>query len=398
MAGKFKIGNFKETLSYRSKIIIIAGGSLLCLLSLFYTWHMAGQLREKEEYEIRLWSLAMNFVEEYGVDNPMIELLELNETGSSIPYIITDSGLRPRSWNLISQKTIENQDLLSKKLIKLAGENKPLSMDVRIRDKSWQTERIYIFYGNSNLHKSLSYFPIIQLVVIAVFVIFAMITYRTSEHDEQNKVWIGLAKETAHQLGTPISSLLGWTEYLKSQPVESSVVEEMDKDLTRLMKVADRFSKIGSETTLSPANVNEVVGESVMYFRTRIPKNVRLNYNGFAMAPIEAMLNTALFEWVTENLLKNSLDALQGQGEMDVKLSEKGEWIYIDFSDTGKGINKNNFKRIFEPGFTTKTRGWGLGLSLSRRIIEEYHKGRIFVESSEIGKGTTIRIMLKRLI
>lgn len=395
MARKFDIKNLRQNMSYRSKMIIIVVGSVLCLVSLLYTWHLAGQLRQKEDYEMRLWSLTMNLVEEYGIEEPLAEFREL---GSTIPYIITDADLRPKAWNLISDKIISDPNLLYDKLYKLSEVNDPLERTVRVRERAWQTERIYVFYGNSSLHTSLSYFPIIQIVVIAVFVIFALITYRTSEQDEQNKVWIGLAKETAHQLGTPISSLLGWIEYLRSQPVDHTMVEEMDKDLTRLMKVADRFSKIGSETTLSPANVNEVVGGSVMYFRTRIPKNVTLTYNGFAMAPVEAMLNTALFEWVTENLLKNSLDALQGQGEIDVRLHEKGEWIYLDFSDTGKGIHKNNFKRIFEPGFTTKTRGWGLGLSLSRRIIEEYHRGRIFVENSELGKGTTIRIMLRRSI
>lgn len=262
---------------------------------------------------------------------------------------------------------------------------------------AWNGSRFYIFYGNSRLQKTLTVFPFVQLAVIVIFIGFGFLTFRSSQEDEQNKVWIGLAKETAHQLGTPISSLLGWIEYLKTQHIDPSVVEEMNKDLTRLMKVADRFSKIGSETVLSPANVNEVVGSSVMYFRTRIPRNVTLSYNGLAIAPVQAMINGALFEWVVENLLKNSLDALQGQGEIDVRISDDLEWVYIDVKDTGKGIPKSNFKRIFEPGFTTKTRGWGLGLSLSRRIIEEYHKGRIYVVDSEPGRGTTIRIALKRL-
>ena len=240
-------------------------------------------------------------------------------------------------------------------------------------------------------------FPVTQLIVIVICIGFSFLTIRASQEDEQNRVWIGMAKETAHQLGTPISSLLGWVEYLKTQNIEPTVIEEMNKDLTRLMKVADRFSKIGSETVLSPANVNEVVGNSVMYFRTRVPRNVTLDYNGFAIAPVKAMMNTALFEWVVENLLKNALDALQGQGSIDVRISEDSECVYIDVRDTGKGIAKSNFKRIFEPGFTTKTRGWGLGLSLSKRIVEEYHNGRIFVVDSEIGKGTTIRITLKRL-
>ena len=179
--------------------------------------------------------------------------------------------------------------------------------------------------------------------------------------------------------------------------MDQSAVEEMQKDLTHLMKIVDRFSKIGSETPLTPANINEVVGESVMYFRKRIPRNVTLDYNGLAIAPVQANINAALFEWVVENLMKNSLDALQGHGAIDVRISSDEQHVMIDVKDTGKGIPKSNWKRIFEPGFTTKTRGWGLGLSLSRRIVEEYHQGKIAVTESEIGKGTNIRITLKRI-
>ena len=210
-------------------------------------------------------------------------------------------------------------------------------------------------------------------------------------------MWIGLAKETAHQLGTPTSSLLGWIEYLRTQEVDPSVVDEMNKDLLHLMKIVDRFSKIGSETVLTPMSVNEVVGETVMYFRNRVPRNVTLSYNGLAMAPVKANLNVALFEWVVENLLKNALDAMQGHGEIDVNLSSNDKSVIIEVRDTGKGIAKGNWNRIFDPGFTTKTRGWGLGLSLSRRIVEDYHHGKIVVAKSEIGRGTTFRITLKRL-
>ena len=236
-----------------------------------------------------------------------------------------------------------------------------------------------------------------QLLVITAFILLGFVAFRSAKHDEQNRVWIGLAKETAHQLGTPTSSLLGWVEYLRAQEVDPDAVNEMQKDLAHLMKIVDRFSKIGSETPLTPANINEVVGESVMYFRKRIPRNVTLDYNGLAIAPVRASINTALFEWVVENLMKNSLDALQGHGAIDVHISSDDKHVMVDVKDTGKGIPKGNWKRIFEPGFTTKTRGWGLGLSLSRRIVEEYHDGRIAVVDSEIGKGTTIRITLKRL-
>ena len=236
-----------------------------------------------------------------------------------------------------------------------------------------------------------------QWLIIFIFILFTYIALQSTKQDEQNRVWIGLAKETAHQLGTPTSSLLGWIEYLRTQEVDPSVVDEMNKDLLHLMKIVDRFSKIGSETVLTPMSVNEVVGETVMYFRNRVPRNVTLSYNGLAMAPVKANLNVALFEWVVENLLKNALDAMQGHGEIDVNLSSNDKSVIIEVRDTGKGIAKGNWNRIFDPGFTTKTRGWGLGLSLSRRIVEDYHHGKIVVAKSEIGRGTTFRITLKRL-
>ncbi|MFR4848759.1 sensor histidine kinase, partial [Alistipes finegoldii] len=276
---------------------------------------------------------------------------------------------------------------------KLTEENPPRTV------RFWWSNDHYhiIFYGRSALLKSLYYFPYVQILVITAFIMLGFIAFRSSKHDEQNRVWIGLAKETAHQLGTPTSSLLGWIEYLRSQNVDQGAVEEMNKDLTHLMKIVDRFSKIGSETPLTPANINEIVGESVMYFRKRIPRNVTLDYNGLAIAPVQANINAALFEWVVENLMKNSLDALQGHGSINVHISSDDKNVMIDVKDTGKGIPKGNWKRIFEPGFTTKTRGWGLGLSLSRRIVEDYHQGKIAVIESEIGKGTTIRITLKRI-
>lgn len=375
--------------SYRNRLIIIVVGMILGMMSLFYTSNMARQLREKENYEIELWSYAFSMMGQFGND-PLLDRIITSR--NSIPMIMLDENLVVINYFHISDEVMNHPDKLRKKLQQLSHQNKPMEITVRTTGT-----KFYIFYGNSRLQKTLAVFPFIQIGVIFIFIVFGFITFSTSKEDEQNKVWIGLAKETAHQLGTPISSLLGWIEYLRSQPVDQTMVAEMEKDLTRLMKVTDRFSKIGSETVLSPANVNEVVGSSVMYFNTRIPKNVKLEYNGYAIAPVKAMLNIALFEWVVENLLKNSLDALQGQGEIDVNISETDNWVYIDIKDTGKGISKSNFKRIFEPGFTTKTRGWGLGLSLSKRIVEEYHKGKIFVVDSEPGKGSVIRIALKRI-
>lgn len=375
--------------SYRNRVIIIAVGMVLGTASLWFTSKMAQQLREKENYEVELWSAAISLSGQFGSNNPL--MARIIDNRNSIPLIMFDENFTVRRYFNIPDKVINHPDLLSKQMTKMARQN-PL-----LKIVAFDGTEFFIIYGNSKLQRTLAIFPFVQIGVIFIFIIFGFITFSTSKEDEQNKVWIGLAKETAHQLGTPISSLLGWVEYLRSQDLDQGVVDEMEKDMTRLMKVADRFSKIGSETILSPANVNEIVGNSVMYFHTRTPKNVTLEYNGLAVAPMEAMINAALFEWVVENLLKNSLDALQGQGDIRVNISDTDDWIYIDISDTGKGIPKSNFKRIFEPGFTTKTRGWGLGLSLSKRIIEEYHKGKIFVVDSEPGKGTTIRISLKRI-
>ena len=384
----------KDWFSFRNRVVIIFVGVTLGALSLIYTNDMARRLKEKEQHDVALWAHAMERVNRdvLGgvITDPLVQ--DIMSNGNNIPFIITNENLEVINSHLISDKIIDHPDRLRQQINKFTEENPPLP--VRFM---WNSEHYHIiFYGQSGLLKSLYYFPYIQLLVITAFVMLGFIAFRSSKHDEQNRVWIGLAKETAHQLGTPTSSLLGWIEYLKSQDIDQSAVEEMNKDLTHLMKIVDRFSKIGSETPLTPANINEIVGESVMYFRKRIPRNVTLDYNGLAIAPVQANVNSALFEWVVENLMKNSLDALQGHGAIDVKVSSDEKYVMIDVKDTGKGIPKGNWKRIFDPGFTTKTRGWGLGLSLSRRIVEEYHQGRIAVIDSEPGKGTTIRITLKR--
>ncbi len=380
--------------SFRNRVVVIVVGIFLGAVSLLYTNHMAQRLKEKEQHDVALWAHAMERVNRDvlggSANDPLIQ--DIVSNGNNIPFIITNENLEVVESHLVSESIIDHPDRLRRQIDKFTEENMP--QPVRFM---WTNDHYHIiFYGKSGLLKSLYYFPYIQILVITVFILLGFIAFRSSKHDEQNRVWIGLAKETAHQLGTPTSSLLGWIEYLRAQEVDPAAVDEMQKDLTHLMKIVDRFSKIGSETPLTPANINEVVGESVMYFRKRIPRNVTLDYNGLAIAPVQANINAALFEWVVENLMKNSLDALQGHGSIDVRISSDDKQIMIDVKDSGKGIPKGNWKRIFEPGFTTKTRGWGLGLSLSRRIIEEYHQGKIAVTDSEIGKGTTIRITLKR--
>lgn len=383
----------RHLLSFRNRIVAIVAGVALVALSLLYTNKMAGQLREKEQHEVELWVHAMERVlRDVTVDtdnDPFVR--DILSKRNNIPFVITDENLTVIHAHLIPEKVLVHPDRLRRRIDRMSRENTPITIKYL-----WGHKHI-IFYGRSSLLKALYYFPYAQLGVISIFILLGYIAFRSTKQDEQNRIWIGLAKETAHQLGTPTSSLLGWIEYLRSQPVDQSAVEEMNKDLAHLMKIVDRFSKIGSETPLTPANINEVVGETVMYFRARVPRNVRIDYNGLAIAPVQASINTALFAWVVENLLKNSLDALQGHGIIDVRIASDERHVMIDVKDTGKGIPKSNWKRIFEPGFTTKTRGWGLGLSLSRRVIEEYHQGRIAVVDSEPGRGTTIRVTLKRV-
>ncbi len=370
-------------------------GIVLVGVSLLITNRMADSLREKEKHDVELWAKAMERVNRDAMGDymgdPLIEAIISNR--NNIPFIITDENLRLVSCHLVPDHVVKDPEKLRRAIERMKDENVPIV--VRFW---WTSEHNHIiFYGHSMTLATLYIFPYIQMLVIIAFVVVVLVAFRSTKQDEQNRVWIGLAKETAHQLGTPTSSLMGWIEYLRSQPVDQMAVDEMNKDLTHLMKIVDRFSKIGSDTPLVPANVNEVVGGSVMYFRKRIPRNVTLDYNGLAIDPVQANLNVALFEWVVENLMKNSLDALQGHGSIDVHISSDESHVWVDVKDTGKGIAKSNWKKIFQPGFTTKTRGWGLGLSLSRRIIEEYHHGRIAVVDSEIGRGTTIRITLKRV-
>lgn len=406
---KFPRINIVPVLSARRRTIVIAIGLALAAFSVCYTWKVSvdmkhedenavEQLRRDERNAVEMWEdiLRSTNIGGFGYNYDLLDKLAEH---TNVPLIIADERLNVLVTNLPDDIT-SDRERLRQEIMSMSRANKPISVSHRVTQQTIYT----IYYGTTDYSKLISsahsealvFFPYVQLVIILIFAIIAYIAFSSTKQNEQNRVWVGLAKETAHQLGTPTSSLLGWLEYLRTQPVDQMAVDEMSKDLAHLMKIVDRFSKIGSETQLSPVNINEVVGDTVMYFRRRIPRNVTLNYNGLAMAPIRVSMNAALFEWVVENLMKNSLDALQGQGTIDVVVGESGNTVFVEVSDTGKGIAKGNWTRIFEPGYTTKTRGWGLGLSLSRRIIEEYHRGKIGVVRSEIGKGTTIRVTLKR--
>lgn len=384
----------KNKVLEHGRVVVLILATILIVVSLFLTDYMAEALHHKESHDVELWAAAMERVNRDAmgdyINDPLVASIINNN--NNIPFIITDENLRVISSHLIPAEHLSSPELLHDVLTKMSEDNQPIVV------KFWWTKEHnhIIFYGHSLTLKLLYIFPYIQLFIIIVFVLVVFVVFRSLKQGEQNRVWVGLAKETAHQLGTPTSSLLGWIEYLREQPVDQMAVDEMQKDLTHLMKIVDRFSKIGSDATLTTESLNEVVGNSVMYFRKRIPRNVTLNYNGLAINVISAKVNVALFEWVVENLMKNALDALQGHGTINVTIGSDAKYAWVEVSDTGKGIPKSKWKRIFEPGFTTKTRGWGLGLSLSRRIVEEYHNGKIGVVESEIGKGTTFRVTIKK--
>jgi len=324
-----------------------------------------------------------------GLINSFISEIVVNS--ASIPVILTDSTKTDviAFGNLDSLQT-NNQTYFQETINTMTTQNQPIEIDLGEGGKN------YIFYQDSFLLTQLKYYPFVQFAIIGLFLLIAYVLFSTARKAEQNQVWVGMSKETAHQLGTPLSSLMAWLEILKSKSIEPEIITELEKDIKRLETITERFSKIGSVPKLENENVIKVLENAVNYIKSRVSKNVEFKINSLSGKEIYATMNIPLFEWVIENLARNSVDAMDGRGSITIDVLDQTESVYIDITDTGKGISKSNFKTIFEPGYTTKQRGWGLGLSLSKRIIENYHSGKIFVKHSEINKGTTIRITLNK--
>jgi len=310
---------------------------------------------------------------------------------ASVPVIITDSTRHNiyQCGNIPANK-IHDKVWMAKTLKSMASQNTPIRVDLA------DTGVHYIFYQDSYLLTQLKYYPVVQFAVIAVFLLIAYLLFSYARKSEQNQVWVGMAKETAHQLGTPLSSMVAWMELLKLKGLDEETVREIEKDVQRLETITDRFSKIGSAAKLEKTNVVEVVHETVNYIRSRISAKVSFTIVPDLSHEIIIPLNLHLFEWVIENLCKNAVDAMEGNGQVNIEITEDDDHIHIDIGDTGKGIPKSRFKTIFRPGYTSKARGWGLGLTLSKRIVENYHSGKIFVKSSTLNKGTTFRIIMKK--
>ncbi len=373
-----------------AKWIIILVSFLIIIVILWNTYTFFQIFKTEERLKMNLWAKAqislLNSTANSDVELPF-QVLSNNTT---IPIILTEHDSIVSAVN-IDEKIIKNPKEVQAILYRFKRENVPILIEYA------PGKRQLLYYGNSALLNNLKYYPVALLLIIFLFAALVYIFYHSTKMATQNKLWAGMAKETAHQIGTPLSSLIGWVEILKSEKIDQSITSEIEKDVDRLQTITDRFSKIGSVPVLEKRNIIVETAKSYDYLKSRFSSQILFSFAA-PEQPILVYMNPILHSWTIENLVKNAIDAMKGKGTLDIKIESDGSTVKINISDSGSGIHKNQFKRIFEPGFTTKKRGWGLGLSLTKRIVEDYHKGNIKVLQSEIGKGTIIQVKYNRLM
>ena len=376
---------YEQQNTFKYSFIVVA--IIIVLSSLLVSYKLIDELSAEEDLKMELWATATRHLIDMSSEGDFAMANEVVAANTTIPVVLADENFR-----VLSYRNLPDENYTEEELTQLAKDfsqvNEPILIDMG------EVGTQYIYYDDSVLLKALTYYPFVLSMVLMVFFVLILVILYITKRSEQNKVWVGLTKETAHQLGTPISSLLAWTEILMQNYPTDRMIPEMSKDVNRLRTIADRFSQIGSKAELELTEVNEVIAKTVAYMRKRISRQIGLSFE--ATGTYYVMLNVPLFEWVIENLCKNAVDAMSEEGEIKLFLTAKDSWIYIDVTDNGKGIAKQNIAKVFRPGFTTKKRGWGLGLSLVHRIIHEYHKGRIYVRYSEVNVGTTFRIELQK--
>lgn len=393
---------FRQLVNWRSLLALIA--ILIVSGTILYSSYLADKIEKDERKKVELWVEAVTSLSNPSntetrlaamitIQQNEIPIIEATEKDSITSWVNLDSAKIEKGWAKKDSLHIPNTNsYLQNKLRSFHAENKSIvwadPLDPKRKNK--------YYYGHSRLLDEVRYYPLIQLFIVGLFILITTMALRSNYRSTQNQVWAGMAKETAHQLGTPVSSLEGWMEILKETHANESFVSEMGKDVSRLRLVSDRFGKIGSTPQLEERNIVEQVKNMVDYIRKRAGGKVSFTVETHGSETMPVKISAPLFDWVIENLLKNALDAMEGKGAIIVNIQDGEKNVTIDVSDTGKGISKQNINRVFKPGFTTKKRGWGLGLSLSKRIIEQYHKGSLTVKQSEIGKGTTFRIVLKK--
>ena len=377
------------------KIALILAAVAIAAASLVVSHYLVRDLENEERARMEIWAEAMHTLSTADENADLNLVLKVLEQNHNIPVIVTDTNeevqISRNVTSVTSVKDITREDSLAR-LKKMAKAMEAQGRVIRVQIGEENKDFLKVCYDDSLLLTRLEYYPYIQLAVVMLFIIIAIFALLASKKAEQNKVWVGLSKETAHQLGTPISSLMAWTEILRENYPDDDLIPEMDKDVKRLQLIADRFSKIGSAPEMKDVQLGELLQHVVEYMNRRTSQKVEIKYS---TPEITVNVNPQLFEWVFENLCKNAVDAMEGQGTIQITAHADERLIIIDVSDNGKGITSQNLQDVFNPGYTTKKRGWGLGLSLAKRIVEEYHHGKIYVLASERGKGTTFRIELK---
>jgi signal transduction histidine kinase len=372
------------------KFSLLLFAILIGMGSLIYTQNLVGKLKVEERKNVELWAEATRLISLPDTNQNVEFLSTIIENNNTVPVILTDESDSIISVRNFDPGKKDNFNYFRKELEKIKEENDPIVNNLENGHYN------LIYYKDSIILTMLIFYPYVQLAIIILFILVSYQAFSSSRKAQQNQVWVGMSKETAHQLGTPTSSLAGWIEILQNNYSEIPVTAELARDVERLEKVTERFSRIGSKPSLTKENIVPIISRTVDYLKSRASSKVKFIYDYNSKNEIFVPVNSALFEWVIENVSKNAIDAMEGNGEITIRIAETEKHALIDISDTGKGIPKSAFKKIFNPGFTTKQRGWGLGLSLARRIVEEYHNGKIFVRHSEVGKGSCIRIVMNK--
>ncbi|MFC2103815.1 PAS domain-containing sensor histidine kinase [Bacteroidota bacterium] len=373
------------------KLLLLVVAAVIGILTFVITNNLAQKLSVEERKKVELWALGMRQLSALdNEDKDYTFILEVIKNNETVPVILTDKNNQIISSRNLDPNKENDSKYLSKQLEKMRKDNEPIEITLLDGNKN------FIYYKESILLTRLFYFPIIQFGVITLFLLVSYIAFSASRKAEQNQVWVGMAKETAHQLGTPTSSLMASLELLKLKNVDTNVVTEFEKDVNRLEKITERFSKIGSAPKLIKQDIIKCLVNAVHYIKARSSDKIKFQMSFSENDNIMVPFNASLFEWVVENLFKNAIDSMEGTGTITIAIDDRIQFLFIDIVDEGKGLPKSKYKTIFQPGYTTKQRGWGLGLSLSKRIIEMYHDGKIFVNHSEIDKGTNMRIVLKK--
>ena len=381
----------------QARFLMVAVAVLIAIVSLVVSSVLVRDLQKEESHNVEVWAEAMRAFDRADENTDLQLVLKILEGNNNIPVAVLDSRGHVQTFRNVQIRARSAQDSvaeLQQRVESMRRSGRVIRVEMET-DSLAAPDHIEVCYDESLMLRRLTYYPYFQWGILLVFILVAVFALMSSRRAEQNKVWVGLSKETAHQLGTPISSLMAWVEVLRNTYPDDALLPEMSKDVSRLQRIAERFSKIGSLPVNKPDNLNEVVEHVVEYISKRVSHNVKITTH-LPASPLVVNICAPLFEWVIENLCKNAVDAMGGEGSIHIVAREEDDVFFVEVSDTGKGIPKNRLRTIFRAGYTTKTRGWGLGLALCKRIVEEYHHGRIFVRNSEVGIGTTFRIELKK--